>query len=47
MLNLPAKNGGGFLLEKKWKEADTCDFEVEEAVGYHVDVRPGHESLRA
>lgn len=45
-LNLPDKYGGGCLLKEEWADNSTCDFEVEEASDYIIEVRPGIESLK-
>lgn len=45
-LCLPDRYGGGVLLREEWSAPNTCDFEVEEASGYIVEIRSGSESLR-
>lgn len=45
MLNLPDKDGGGFLLEYEWKNSGTCDFVVEAPTNYSVIVVSGREKM--
>lgn len=45
-LCLPDKYGGGALLKEEWASTYTCDFTVEEAMGYIVEVQPGRELLK-
>lgn len=45
-LCLPDSNGGGALNKDEWTSAKTCDFDVEEAIEYYVDIQRGSECLR-
>lgn len=45
-LCLPDSNGGGALNKEEWMSVDTCDFDVEEATEYYVDIQHGSERLR-